>query len=258
MSQIGQTLEFLPLALDLVAAQLREHTSWTLADLLKMLQDERKRLPTLTWGSAGVRAAFNQSYDRLHPDEQKFFAALGAFAGDDFDARAAAFVGETTPDAASAWLERFLRLSLAQEGRRAERYKLHPLLRACAQAEGQARGTASTNDLRMARYYCALAEENEPKLETDIETALPILDADISNIYAGQQWARSHDNQVGWELCRDFIGGAMTYYFNLRAMWNNWIEWGEAGLQACRKLGDERGEGVIAGNLGAVYMQKGE
>jgi hypothetical protein len=144
--QIGQTLEFLPLALDLAAAQLREHTSWTLADLLKMLQNERKRLPTLTWGSAGVRAAFKQSYDRLPPDEQKFFAALGAFAGDDFDTRAVAYVTETEDAKVRERLERFLRLSLAQEGRRAERYKLHPLLRDLARSEGR----EANSELRIA------------------------------------------------------------------------------------------------------------
>jgi hypothetical protein len=48
----------------------------------------------------------------------------------------------------------------------------------------------------------------------------------------------------------------MTYYFNLRAMWDEWIAWGEAGIAACQKLGDARGEGAILGNLGSVYAAK--
>lgn len=137
---------------------------------------------------------------------------------------AAAYVAETTREVASATLERLRRLSLAQE-RRVGRYRLHPLLRDFAREAGQAQGTAPTTELRMARYYCDVARENGPKLEgAELYTALAILDPEVSNIFAGQKWARARTDPAGWELCRDYIGGATTYYFNLRAMWNEWIE----------------------------------
>jgi hypothetical protein len=132
IAAIGAVVDFLPLALDLAAAQLREHKAWTPDDVLAMVRDERTRLDTLKYGDGkmrGVRASFEVTYQRLTPNEQKFFAGLGAFGGVDFDVHAAAYVTETTDDAAREWLERFERLSLAQEGRRAFRYKLHPLMR---------------------------------------------------------------------------------------------------------------------------------
>ncbi|MEW5718250.1 MAG: tetratricopeptide repeat protein [Chloroflexota bacterium] len=264
---IAQVVDFLPLALDLAAAQWREHRqSWTADDVLAMLRDERARLDTLQWGDGrtrGIRASIELSYKRLTDEEQHCFAALGAFAGDDFDAAAAAVVAETDAASARKTLERFLRLSLAQEGRRARRYRLHPLLRDFAREM-----TTDWMGLngRMARYYCDIAQENGPKLQgAEIHNALAILDLELSNIYAGRKWAKTVDSEpVGqwdrerWELCRDYIYGAMTYYFNLRAMWKDWIAWGEAGLAASQKLGDARSEGAITSNLGLVYADKGE
>jgi tetratricopeptide (TPR) repeat protein len=285
---IARVVDFLPLALDLAAAQWREHRqSWTADDVLAMLRDERARLDTLQWGDGrtrGIRASIQVSYNRLSEDEQRFFAALGVFAGDDFDVRAVAFVvaedaKRRESDAkVRERLERFLRLSLVQEGRRAMRYRLHPLLRDYARelqiANYELR--IANYELRMARYYCDIARENGPKLEgAEIVRALEILDLEWGNIDAGQAWAsgrggdretrRERDREtrrVGdkerWELCRDYIYGAMTYYFNLRAMWDEWIAWSEAGIAACQQLGDARGEGAILGNLGLVYWRKGE
>mgnify|MGYP000030778101 CR=1 FL=1 len=296
---IARVVDFLPLALDLAAAQWREHRqSWTADDVLTMLRDERARLDTLQWGDGrtrGIRASIQVSYNRLSDDDQRFFAALGVFAGDDFDVRAVAFVamedeGRTTEDERRTTederrtrerLERFLRLSLVQEGRRAMRYRLHPLLRDFARERTTDRERLNG---RMARYYCDVAQENGPKLEgAEIHNALEILDLEWGNIDAGHRWASAVDSEtvgseavgseavdsgtvgsetVGqgdkerWELCRDYIG-AMTYYFNLRARWNEWIAWSEAGIAACQKLGDARGEGVIIGNLGLVYADKG-
>ena len=265
---IARVVDFLPLALDLAAAQWREHRqSWTADDVLAMLRDERARLDTLQWGDGrtrGIRASIQVSYNRLSEDEQRFFAALGVFAGDDFDVRAVAFVVTEDEGRTRERLERFLRLSLVQEGRRAMRYRLHPLLQDYARERTTDRERLNG---RMARYYCDIARENGPKLEgAEVARALEILDLEWGNIDAGQMWAsgrggdretRGEGDRERWELCRDYIYGAMTYYFNLRAMWNEWIAWSEAGIAACHKLGDARGEGAILGNLGLVYADKG-
>jgi tetratricopeptide (TPR) repeat protein len=54
------------------------------------------------------------------------------------------------------------------------------------------------------------------------------------------------------------VYGAMTYYFNLKAMWSDWITWSTIGIEACQKLGDEHCASSIAGGLGMVYYRQNE
>jgi len=91
-----------------------------------------------------------------------------------------------------------------------------------------------------------------------MHTAHAILNAELSNILASQKYAESRNDQVGWEMCRDLIHGGMAYYFNLHAMWSDWISWSHTGIQACQKLKDERSAISIASSLGMVYQRKGD
>ena len=151
-------------------------------------------------------------------------------------------------------LERLRHLALAQPSRRAGRYALHPLLRdyACAYLDDQ------DAYRRMAAHYLAVAEEAGSKLTGgEIKDGLAVLDEEISNIRAGQAWAVGSEREAACELVRDHIH-AMARYFSLRAHWDEWIEWSQAGLQACEELSDIREIAKTHGNLGTVYAQKGE
>ncbi|MDL1897098.1 tetratricopeptide repeat protein [Anaerolineae bacterium CFX7] len=265
--EIGELVECLPMALDLAAHQLADNSSWSVAYLRGLLQDEIRQLEILHWGGdeseRGIRALIRISYKRLTADEQTFLDALGAFAGIDFDAHAAAAVCETDFETARKRLAKLRRISVIQESAAPERYKLHALMRAFTRENLRAAKTDSAAQLRMATYYCDIARENGDKLDgSEIDNALAILEAEIANISAGQKWARENETREARELTRDYIAGgktgAMTHYFSLRANWAEWIEWSEYGIAACRALDDERGEGAIVGNLGLVYADKGE
>jgi len=257
---LHKAVDSLPFALELLAKQLVKHREWSLTDLENKFA--QSKLDVLEWGrgqtkDTAIRASFFLSYRGLDADEQTFFTQLGAFGGRDFDVQAAAYVGQVKAAAAEKMLEHLLELSMAQTGRGAGRYTLHALMREFA------RELCSKNlydaELHMATYYCAIARENGDKLySNEIDQALAILDAELTNISTGQKWARENATQEARELTRDFIYGAITYYFRLRANWAEWIEWSEYGIAACQALEDERGEGAIAGNLGIVYRQKGE
>ena len=258
LTRIGQALDFMPLALDLTACQLREHETWSMNTCAQIVQEERNRLEASRSGYSAVRGmqtAMNTSHANLNPDEQRFFNLLGVFTGDDFDADAARYVAETTRATAQAILIRLTRLALVREGGRVSRYTLHPVLRLFAHTKVE---DAEAN-YRMATYYCVLAKEQGKQLEgTEIHHALVTLDAELSNIFAAHAWARSRNNREGWQLCRDFVYGAMTYYFNLKAMWSDWIAWSTIGIQACQKLGDAHSASSIAGSLGMVYFRRKE
>ena len=279
---LGEQVGWLPFALELLAKQLDKHREWTLANLQTKLA--QSKLEALKWSRVNdkeknIFASFLLSYNGLNESEKLFFQTLGAFGGIDFDIHASAMVARGHPqrsidkeddrvraeqvddERAEEMLEHLLELSMAQTGRAMGRYRLHALMREFA------RTLCGENlydaDLRMAAFYCGVAIENGNKLDgKEIEHALAILDSEVSNIFAGQKWARENETREARELARDFIyrgkNAAMTSYFMLRANWMEWIEWSEYGLAACRALGDERGEGAIAGNLGLAYADKGE
>ena len=256
--RIGQALDFMPLALDLTACQLREHETWSVNTCAQIIEEERDRLESIQYGyraARGIQTAMNVSHHNLNPDEKRFFNLLGVFTGDDFDATAAHYVTETTRATAQAILSHLTRLALVCERGRLDRYTLHPVLRLFAHTKLE----DAEADYRMATYYCTLAKEQGKKLEgTEIHHALAILDAELSNIFAAHAWARSRNNREGWDLCRDFVYGAMTYYFNLKAMWSDWIAWSTVAIEACQKLGDEHSASGIAGSLGMVYYRRKE
>jgi len=258
VSKIAQSVDFLPLAIELVASQLREDETWTLNSAVRMLENERHTPETIRRGDrrvSGMRAAFNTCYHRLNSDDKKFLQMLSVFAGETFDVEAVQFVTDTVRDTTKDALERLVRLAWVKKHSQT-RYTLHPALRAFAYSKLENTDEAH---LRMATYYCALAKENGKKLQgPEIHTALEILDTELGNILAGHQWAQTWNDRLGWELCRDYIYGAMIYYFNLKSMWSDWIAWSVVGIEASYKLNDERSASSIAGGLGLVYYRRGE
>ena len=258
IAEIGSVVDFIPLALNLVAARLRERASMKPEVLLGLLRSEREQLETTNWGYQslrGMQAAINTASRFLSEDDRHFFSSLGAFAGDDFDAAAAASVAETTTYVAERTLEQLSGLSFVQSRFRPERYRLHPVLRGFARDQMIDRNA----ELRMAKYYCGVAKEYGRKLQgAEIHDAHAVLNLELSNIFAAQAYARERNDRTSWELRRDFIHGAMTYYFNLHAMWSDWISWSRAGIEACQKLDDAISGVSIAGSLGLVYQRKGE
>jgi tetratricopeptide (TPR) repeat protein len=258
VAEIGAIVGFMPLALDLLAARLRERQSMTPKVLLGLLRSEREQLESSKWGYQslrGMQSAVNTVSRFLSEDDKNFFSSLGAFAGDDFDAAAAASVAQTTTHVAERTLEQLSSLSYVQTRFRPERYRLHPVLRAFARDQMIDRNA----ELRMAKYYGGLAKEYGRKLQgAEIHDAHAVLNLELSNIFAAHAYAQERNDRTNWELRRDFIHGAMTFYFNLHAMWSDWISWSRTGIEACQKLGDASSGVSIASSLGLVYQRKGD
>lgn len=275
---LGAAVDWLPFALDLLAKQLDKHREWTLANLQTKLA--QSKLELLKWGSVnekekGIFASFLLSYNGLNENEKLFFPTLGAFGGSDFDIQASAYVarghpqrstdkeddrvrvGQVSAAQAEQMLEHLLELSMVQTGSAMGRYRLHALMREFA------RTLCGENlydaDLRMATHYCDIAVENGKKLHgKEMEHALAILDAEVSNIFAGQKWARENETRKATELTRDYISSAMIRYFHIRTRWNEWIKWSRTGLRACEVLEDEKTYSNIANSLGLAYAGLGE
>ena len=91
---------FLPLAIGMLASQLRHHPAWTAADLAAGLAGARDRLADMRAENLSVAAAFGLSYQDLAPGAQRLFRRLGLHPGPSVDAYAAASLDGTTLDVA--------------------------------------------------------------------------------------------------------------------------------------------------------------
>jgi len=110
---------------------------------------------------------------------------------------------------------------------------------------------------RFAQHCLAVAVQADEKVGgEEIEGGLGALDRALQDIRAGMAWAQGRDQEEGWELVRGY-GFALVRFFSVRGTWEEWTEWGEAGLKACELLGDIHGMAQTYGNLGVVYADKG-
>ncbi|MEU9047934.1 tetratricopeptide repeat protein [Kitasatospora sp. NPDC048343] len=119
---------YLPLAIQLLAARLRHHPSWSVADLVSDLSDATGRLDAICAGTTSVAAVFDLSYRHLPADLKRLFRRLGLHPGDDLDTYAAAALDDTDLATARRRLEVLEDHHLIDEPVRG-RYRMHDLLR---------------------------------------------------------------------------------------------------------------------------------
>ena len=124
---------YLPLAIGMLASQLRHHPAWTAAGLAADLAGARDRLALMRAENLSVAAAFDLSYHDLTEDLQRLFRRLGLVPGPSFDGYAAAALGATSPDTARRHLGELYDQHLLTEPAPG-RYQLHDLLREHARA----------------------------------------------------------------------------------------------------------------------------
>jgi len=75
--QITRLCGYLPLAIGMLARQLRRHPAWTAAGLAAGLAAARDRLALMHAENLSVAAAFDLSYADLTPAQQQLFRPLG-------------------------------------------------------------------------------------------------------------------------------------------------------------------------------------
>jgi tetratricopeptide (TPR) repeat protein len=171
LQAIADLLGHLPLAIAIAAGQLA-YGRVPIPTFLAQLQQSEQRLDALIREDRSVRLSFDLSYRALSPEMQGFFAALGAFGGDDFGVTAVAYITHTTAIQAQKILDQLHHLSFVQIGIPG-RYRLHPLLRDYAREQI----TSENAYADMATFYIELAESTKAG---DFKPLLP----ETSNILA--------------------------------------------------------------------------
>jgi len=145
----------LPLAVGMVARQLRHHPAWSAAGRARELASARDRLGLLETENVSVAAAFDLSYAELGEDQRRLFRRLGLHPGADIDGYAAAALGGVSVAAARRGLEGLYDLYLLTEPAQG-RYRLHDLIREHARVLAARVDPAPDRDAATARlldYY---------------------------------------------------------------------------------------------------------
>src|SRR5260370_19234697 len=86
---------YLPLAISMMAGQLKHHAAWTAADLAAELKSAAARPSIMSAENDSVAASFGLSYSNLPEDRQQMFRRLSLHPGTDIDAFAAAALDDT-------------------------------------------------------------------------------------------------------------------------------------------------------------------
>jgi predicted ATPase/DNA-binding XRE family transcriptional regulator len=214
IAEICNRLDGLPLAIELAAAQLEVFSLRTLLTLLQdagvtMLaggrRDQPARLRTMD-------AALRWSYDLLAPRDQAVLRALSVFAGGFTHAAASAVVADGEADRADP-LQAVDSMTIAAIGALAKRNLLiddtgrdlraGPRLRMLEPIRLFARERLEDADeapaarRRHAAYFAAFAEAVDAlTLGPAPERWLPLLEADLENVRAAQDWALASGEPV--------------------------------------------------------------
>jgi transcriptional regulator with XRE-family HTH domain/tetratricopeptide (TPR) repeat protein len=154
VGEIARLCGYLPLAIAMLAGQLRHHPSWTAAGMADGLAAALDRLAVMRAEDLSVAAAFDLSYADLTPARQRLFRRLGLVPGPSVDAFAAAALDGTGPEAARHDLGELYDQHLLTEPAPG-RYVLHDLLRAHARALAAADDPAGSEAAtrRLLDYY---------------------------------------------------------------------------------------------------------
>ncbi|WP_018687101.1 AfsR/SARP family transcriptional regulator [Actinokineospora enzanensis] len=141
---------YLPMAILVVAAQLRRHTTWPLEHLLGLLAESGP------WRTDGddLAAAVRMSYQQLDSTRQRMFRLFGHLPGPHLDVVGAAVMADCAPRAARAALDHLHEVCLVEEVA-PERYQMLDPLKEFAAAEPSPIAPTEPRDalVRLHDYY---------------------------------------------------------------------------------------------------------
>jgi tetratricopeptide (TPR) repeat protein/transcriptional regulator with XRE-family HTH domain len=265
---------YLPLAIGMLASQLRHHPARTAAELADALGAASDRLAVMRAENVSVAAAFDLSYRDLTADAQRLFHRLGLVPGPSVDAYAAAALDGTGLATARRCLDELYDQHLITEPAPG-RYQLHDLLRqharALAAADPAARDAAAERLLdyylhtvmAASRYFDPWIGYSHPPpgrppaeapgLST-LEQATAWLEAELPNLHAAAEYAAAsgrHLHAIG-------IPAAMGGFLFARGPWDQAAALHRTALAASRRSGSHSGQAVALSDLGILAWQTGD
>jgi tetratricopeptide (TPR) repeat protein len=276
VGEIARLCGYLPLAIAMLAGQLRHHPAWTPAGLAAELAAAKDRLELMHAEDVSAAAAFDLSYADLTDSQQRLFRRLGLIPGADFDAHAAAALDDTSLSAARRCLGELYDQHLLTEPAPG-RYQLHDLLReharALAAADDPAESAAATG--RLLDYYLntalaagahivsysayagSLPPAQPPQCAPPLSTpgqAAAWLEAERANLHAAAGYAAAHQLPSYAML----IPAAMAGFLDTRGYWDQAVGLHQTALAAARQAGDRPGQARALMELSAIRSMAGD
>jgi tetratricopeptide (TPR) repeat protein/transcriptional regulator with XRE-family HTH domain len=278
VGEITQLCGYLPLAIGMLASQLRHHPAWTAAKLAADLSAASDRLALMHAENLSVAAAFGLSYAELTPGPQQLFRRLGLLPGPSIDAYAAAALDGTSLDLVRRHLDELYDQHLITEPAPG-RYQLHDLLREHAHglAAGGDPAASGTATGRLLDYYLHTAAAagqhfapwghpgprrrpshwhrpaDTPDLSTP-ERAAAWLEAERPNLHAAadQAAARAMPEHA------TAIAGAMSGFLLGHGHWDQAVALHQTALSAACRAGDQAGQADALTESGILRSLTGD
>jgi tetratricopeptide (TPR) repeat protein/transcriptional regulator with XRE-family HTH domain len=274
--EITRLCGYLPLAIGMLARQLRHHPAWTAAELAAVLAAARDRLALMHAENLSVAAAFDLSYADLTAGQQRLFRRLGLIPGPSFDAYAAAALDGITVEDAGRRLEELYDQHLLAEPAPG-RYQLHDLVREHARALATADDPAGTGAAasRLLEYYLHAAAAagrqfaswvrlsrrpppgrppaDLPGLST-VGQAAAWLEAERANLHAAVEDAAAS----GRTLYAVQIPQAISGFLTSRGPWDQSRALHQTALAAARESADRLGQATALSELGILAYVTGD
>ena len=265
----------LPLAIGVMAGQLKHHPAWTAASLAAELAAAKDRLAGMRAENDSVTAAFELSYRDLAAGQQRFFRRLGLQPGSDVDTYAAAALGEVDLATARSLLEELYAWHLIDEPTRG-RYRFHDLIRQHARTLASAEpadrdavmnrlldyylATAQTADRRLALRNPALMPavtglppSDVPPLPTR-QAAAAWMDTERLNLHAAVDYAAHHDRPSHAIA----IPAAMHGFLHTQGHWGQALALYHTALNAAHHTNDQLAKARTLGHLGRLQRLTGD
>jgi tetratricopeptide (TPR) repeat protein/transcriptional regulator with XRE-family HTH domain len=267
----------LPLAIGMLASQLRHHPVWTAGQVTAELAAAKDRLALMYAENVSVAAAFDLSYADLTPGSQRLFRLLGLVPGPSFDGGAAAALAGTGLDAARRCLGELYDQHLIGEPTPG-RYRMHDLIREHARAlagrvdpDGDRDGaTARLLDYYQytaARAAALIASRTDPALARP-DGAIPAAVPDLAGREQALAWTRAerasllacldHATRTGQHARVVALTAGLARLLELDGPWAEAITRHTAAIRAARHLGDRLGQAHALTHLGVVRWLTGE
>src|SRR5262249_4313756 len=275
--EITRLCGYLPLAIGMLARQLRHHPARAAAELATGLASASDRLAEMRAENLPVAATFGLSYQDLTEGPRRLFRRLGLVPGPTIDACAAAALDGTSVDNARRQLDELYDLHLITEPAPG-RYQLHDLLRE------HARALAATTDPpaesgtavgRLLDYYLhtALAAARQapswttaqdrpppsrppahtPSLSTHQQVAA-WLETERPNLHA----AAGHAAAAGQTLHAVQIPAAIGDLLLIHGHWDQAAALHRTAQAAAKRAGDRPGQAGALNHLGILQQLTGD
>ena len=251
MFKLAERCKYNPLTLEIAARRIRQYQKFENPIALYLSKAEKRFDELRAEGNPrwNMIAVFDQSYDDLSEEDQKYFRSLAAFAPSGFSPQAAAFVWNLDEGGAGQIIQRFYNLSLiVPVAGKVERYRLHDLL------DEYAAEKLKKNEEEQSRAKNALAEWliqllDDEKLNLANEISIPIIAPELDNFRSAVDWAKK--NKQG-ALLASLASLPRNWFYNFFRIWDEWLDW----LQSARQIGvgDHLGEANVLQAIGDVQQ----